>query len=1208
MDPALEILDRALKGDKGALTFLERTVSIYVYDGTNRGQPKLCGSWDFLNQSLTEIERYESRVSSSSFQLMSQQGNIGVLNLEGHVQLLAKMSLVAAKRCPASDQKLVEVCLANAAHYQGSFDQAQHLIANNFQMRKRVMGRIAAIAFDHSHHHTSHSYQSAFSNPITIDSLCAIVACNAIATGPGEFVNLVTEWIIPCKENLPLFSVVAVTYHLASEAMGKSSPVGTRDALKNKLFVPVMSKVLAPLLMESVRESDVGNRFDSKFTYGKGGNHCHRVVAMTLKAMERWSTATVCSLLTIKKICQNSNVNIVEVISDALYSDSELVLDSLVGLFETLLRCEEQNNISLNSFAITGRWITANIVDKSESSCFNQFEQDIASVEKEREEMMVELVSGIGLQRLRFGTRLDNADSGVCRCLASIAKSIAISSKSIIRSGRMKGREDGMIELLLKAASHSSLYVCGIALEAFQPLITSGSPLAMRLLTTLQGKAIVPQSLVGMNLSAECPVDFPEFQRFREYQLSGALLACYMSNRSYYIESCASAVEEFCASTANPQLPYQLEAALFCLSAVAMDASKWSLLLTLPPIKRIAAAKAYASEYSDNSEFNESMFVQDSKRHDEQLARCIRALAKVPTIALSNSLTLAQMCRFIGKYANWLSKTPSEGVLEASASLALTSFDTATLTFIENKEDFSEIIPSPFTEAATALRNILNRSPQRFATAEALSALERGWKSVYDVSKGVRNIGIDDRKTLCSGISRVVAVLPSDQRSTSLSALVNPTFQCIETVTKITEGLVTGNGGHEKANELISRMSEEIYVLATILRTFYHATSNNGAKDSIEPILTILRRVWPFLTHIAQKYGSNTNISFAIGDFLLVAISMEDRGLLKVICDVAIQVMNVVSESNNPTSLVPMMEFIVGTLSSYGQIADIDVCSSVTENTISSAEEKEVRNILECLIHRCFEIIQPTFVPRSDQGIGQNPLDSTVKMDVVVEKKYHEAVAGLFSVCTSCVQKCPLLFLTLKGRHSDSEDDGFFPRSVGTAVAWVGDNDANVSRASMLFLKEVFQLSKNGKDQHKTDIASLGMQRRNEIITSKVDKLTAFVRGTLISTLIYGACGMFPREALDPAADLLHSVLQITPSEEAGRSVIAAVQKESFVLGEQARNATIITLGKCTQAATTISLLMELFEDLWELHQNDDAGGSVSGSDAVVQFTQKYGQ
>jgi hypothetical protein len=60
----------------------------------------------------------------------------------------------------------------------------------------------------------------------------------------------------------------------------------------------------------------------------------------------------------------------------------------------------------------------------------------------------------------------------------------------------------------------------------------------------------------------------------------------------------------------------------------------------------------------------------DAKCHNEQLARCVRALATAPDVASSNPMSLAQMGRFLGKYANWLSKTPSQGVLNAAASLS----------------------------------------------------------------------------------------------------------------------------------------------------------------------------------------------------------------------------------------------------------------------------------------------------------------------------------------------------------------------------------------------------------------------------------------------------------------------------------------------------------------------------------------------------------
>ena len=131
-----------------------------------------------------------------------------------------------------------------------------------------------------------------------------------------------------------------------------------------------------------------------------------------------------------------------------------------------------------------------------------------------------------------------------------------------------------------------------------------------------------------------------------------------------------SAVEEFCASDLSPQLPYQMEAALFCLSAISMDASKWALLVTASPVACFAEEKACSPRDSSTSEIDGEAIGHDAKCHDEQLARCVRALATAPDVASSNPMSLAQLGRFLGKYANWLSKTPSQGVLDAAASLS----------------------------------------------------------------------------------------------------------------------------------------------------------------------------------------------------------------------------------------------------------------------------------------------------------------------------------------------------------------------------------------------------------------------------------------------------------------------------------------------------------------------------------------------------------
>ena len=63
-----------------------------------------------------------------------------------------------------------------------------------------------------------------------------------------------------------------------------------------------------------------------------------------------------------------------------------------------------------------------------------------------------------------------------------------------------------------------------------------------------------------------------------------------------------------------------------------------------------------------------------------------------------------------------------DDILNIAATLALQSFDRAAMGYQNRADYFNEI--SPFADAATALRNILSRSPHHFATPDALSTLE----------------------------------------------------------------------------------------------------------------------------------------------------------------------------------------------------------------------------------------------------------------------------------------------------------------------------------------------------------------------------------------------------------------------------------------------------------------------------------------------------
>ena len=139
-----------------------------------------------------------------------------------------------------------------------------------------------------------------------------------------------------------------------------------------------------------------------------------------------------------------------------------------------------------------------------------------------------------------------------------------------------------------------------------------------------------------------------------------------------------------------------------------------------------------------------------------------------------------------------------------------------------------------------------------------------GWKSMYDSSiQDSLTISMEDKKALCTGITRVLAVLPPQQWLSSLSSLANPTIEFIDTLTKAADSV--NNEGEDKKNmpSIIEKLGEEISVLAIAIRTFNGATSKNSSKETTieNPVLTVLHRVWPCLNLIAATYSLHDNIS-----------------------------------------------------------------------------------------------------------------------------------------------------------------------------------------------------------------------------------------------------------------------------------------------------------------------------------------------------------
>lgn len=216
----------------------------------------------------------------------------------------------------------------------------------------------------------------------------------------------------------------------------------------------------------------------------------------------------------------------------------------------------------------------------------------------------------------------------MCRNLTRIAASVGSAAMVGLMSGQIQGGGSGILDLLMKAAAHPSIGICGMALDVLSQLVPLEPGFPLRLLPVLQHRAIVPHIFAEgapTILAAElCGVDFHEFERFRENTLTEALQACFHQNPVYYLDSCTSAIEEFCMAEATVEVSFQLEAALYCLSAVSLEV----LVSQKNEMK------------SDNGQAQPGSY-------DSQLSRCTHALGQKPVCITANPLTLAQLNRFL---------------------------------------------------------------------------------------------------------------------------------------------------------------------------------------------------------------------------------------------------------------------------------------------------------------------------------------------------------------------------------------------------------------------------------------------------------------------------------------------------------------------------------------------------------------------------------
>jgi hypothetical protein len=180
--------------------------------------------------------------------------------------------------------------------------------------------------------------------------------------------------------------------------------------------------------------------------------------------------------------------------------------------------------------------------------------------------------------------------------------------------------EGGAVALLIKGANHPSVNICAICLKPLTRLMPLVPALPLDLLPVLQRQAIIPHHLRGGKIDLDavdlCGVTLQDIQIFRLTVLSDTLFAYWTKNGEHYMDSCTSAIEEFCCTTSSIDVSLQAEAALFCIERISWDTSE-ELQETFPA--------------------------------NNVMRRLVKALLFKPPSVMSNPLTRESMCRFICK-------------------------------------------------------------------------------------------------------------------------------------------------------------------------------------------------------------------------------------------------------------------------------------------------------------------------------------------------------------------------------------------------------------------------------------------------------------------------------------------------------------------------------------------------------------------------------
>eukprot|EP00531_Pseudo-nitzschia_arenysensis_P016816 CAMPEP_0116149818 /NCGR_PEP_ID=MMETSP0329-20121206/19184_1 /TAXON_ID=697910 /ORGANISM="Pseudo-nitzschia arenysensis, Strain B593" /LENGTH=1473 /DNA_ID=CAMNT_0003646225 /DNA_START=439 /DNA_END=4860 /DNA_ORIENTATION=- len=958
-----------------------------------------------------------------------------------------------------------------------------HLVRSNAEIREIVTGRIAAFSFNGGQPTSPLSAgttPTAFADPQVVETFCRFLAANAVSNGAERLGRFLNDWIIPAAtvdlavdggkrqrleggnkrlltHRLPPFSLACVLYHIAAEAETISedssdartiSPLGTIDVLQKLSILVIANVLLGPVLFDALKQKQLKRQLKQhrqqlqQPAVEEEEDMDDRTIAMGLRAILRWCKTTDLSLAQCKHIGSKVQLNLSQLLGEALQTECPSVMSALADLIEDVVERHvvpqtPQTKRLISDSRMTQTRYLMQVPDEA-SFRANVSEEQLHTIEtKELTDILSELSEDVERQRFRFPSfgmevakgkespakkslhgevPLDDAMHSLGHSLSRIAAALCLGYAKVVHPENSATAVtpgpyrippgSGMMELLSKCASHPSVSICGIVLPVITPVLKTKAHLATQWLPTLQRRAIIPhhpnnvailspsshsetdtsdKSYVPLLAASDiCFVEFEEFiDRFRETVLADALNACYSIHSEYYLASCTAAIEEFCVGdVVTEQTSFHLEAALFCLAVVAEQ-----VLSGLLP----ESPGARATSPNPGSKLNANI--------PSYLLRCTAALAKKPK-SLNNSLTMVQACRFMRNYAEWFGSNQHPGILDISADLTLHILVQCATSFSEtplSSTIYKETGISPYSDAAKTLRSLLCNNAKHFLSNKAIAALGAGWEATLAAcNRGGKLLTLDDRKETCIGICHVLAALPTDQQQTSLMALALASIACLEAMVERAD---SSGGDQKKLSPILDRAADEIVILVTTARAFTEAISarnpgnESGRTAFVEPSMMVLGRAWPKISIVASKYSFHDSILESLR-FLFVectAASYKNEmslTFLQKICALAQTVIsNETARQKNDRFFLPVLDFLEGFVEIHGATFDTIVLTKQSSETESVTNPMD-KTMFQCLDSLARETIQAmtslnllgsAWTSDQTQGNGQSAQESKYK-------------------------------------------------------------------------------------------------------------------------------------------------------------------------------------------------------------------------------------